>query len=336
MQSSAIRTLLRCISHFSLLKRDAVIPRKTKTFTLALFGLSILAGDVLATPVMVDADMNEQVVMVPAVSGSESILLETTIFKPSGPGPFPVLLMNHGKSLGNPRTQKRDRFIAVSREFVKRGYAVVIPMRKGFAQSTGDYREKVCDMTGNGQMQADDLRSALNYIAGQSWADKNRLLVGGQSYGGLATMAFGTRGFPGVRALINFAGGLRIHGSLCHWSDSLVQAFAEFGKHTMVPSIWFYGENDRHFKPELVTRMYGAYVQAGGKAKLVAYGPFKNDAHGMSSSWDGVRIWWPETEKLLKEVGLPTDEVVVIDDDPRTQKTDYAVIDNVDAVPYLK
>lgn len=298
-------------------------------------GIAMWGGTVYANAPVLDAPFNEQIIMVPATSGDESTQLETTIFRPPGQGPFPLLIMNHGKALGDPHQQERDRFIAISREFVKRGYAVAIPMRKGFAQSTGTYVEKYCDMAGNGQLQAADVQSVLNYLVSQDWVDKDHIVVAGQSYGGLAAMAFGTHGYPGVRGIINFAGGLKIHGGSCQWQNSLVRAFADFGRHTMVPSIWFYGENDRHFGPELAAKMHDAYVRAGGNAKLVAYGQFKNDAHGMSASWEGVKIWWPETEKFLKSVGMPTEEVIALGDDMRSQKTGYATVDNVDAVPYL-
>lgn len=305
-------------------------------FGIAVMGLNMPGNACAAQAVALNAALNEHVVMVPAISGADSVQLETTIYTPPGAGPFPLLIMNHGKALGNPHQQGRDRFVVISREFVKHGYAVVIPMRKGFSKSSGKYVENECDMAGNGQIQADDLQATLNYIVTQSWADKSRILVAGQSYGGLATMAFGTRGFPGVKGLINFAGGLRLHGGDCPWQASLVHAFAEFGKHTMVPSLWFYGANDRHFNPELAAKMHQAYVDAGGNARLVAFGSFKNDAHGMSGSWDGVKIWWPETEKFLRQVGMPADETVVLSDELRQQKTDFAALDNVDAVPYLK
>jgi dienelactone hydrolase len=243
--------------------------------------------------------------------------------------------MNHGKALGDPHQQERDRFIAISREFVKRGYAVAIPMRKGFAQSSGTYFEKPCDMEGNGQLQAEDVQSVLNYLTTQEWVDKDHIVVAGQSYGGLAAMAFGTHGYPGVRGIINFAGGLKIHGGSCQWQNSLVRAFSDFGRHTMVPSIWFYGQNDHHFGPELAARMHDAYVRSGGNAKLVAYGAFKNDAHGMSASWDGVKIWWPETEKFLQAIGMPTQQVVALGDDMKSQKSGFAAVDDVDAVPFL-
>ncbi|SNS15471.1 Dienelactone hydrolase [Noviherbaspirillum humi] len=290
-----------------------------------------------AAPMTIDASMNEQVVMVPAMVGNtRAAELETTLFKPPGNGPFPLVIMNHGKALGNPRLQGRDRFVFLSREFVKRGYAVAIPMRKGFSQSTGEYVDRGCDMTAHGQTQADDLQSALEYFRAQPWVDKNSIVLAGQSYGGLTALAAGTRGLPGVKALINFAGGLRVHGGDCAWQSSLIKAFSEYGSHTSLPSLWFYGENDNHFSPELASRMYNAYQQAGGRARLIAFGPFKSDAHGMSGSRDGVRIWWPETERFLKEIGMPTDEMYALADDNRIPKTDYAAIDNIEAVPFLR
>ena len=81
----------------------------------------------------VDRRMGEQVVFVPATIEGSAIKLQTTIFKPPGDGPFPVLFMNHGKAGGDAHLQERARYLVISSQFVQRGYAVVIPMRKGFA-----------------------------------------------------------------------------------------------------------------------------------------------------------------------------------------------------------
>ncbi len=326
------------MTDLSLQKRDA----KRKSWTIpTVFGVIAFASSLFvhsspAEAASLDTVLNEQVVMVPAQFGAQTVELETTIFKPPGDGPFPLLIMNHGKALGNPRNQNRDRFIVLSREFVKRGYAVVIPMRKGFSKSSGEYIDRGCDMTAHGQFQADDLQSTLEYLRTQHWADAEHVLVAGQSYGGLTALAFGTRHFPGVKGLINFAGGLKMHGGSCRWQQSLVQAFATYGAKTTLPSIWFYGANDNHFSLDLATQLHNAYVQAGGNAKLVAFGPFKKDAHGMSGSRDGVKIWWPETEKFLKELGLPTEPVLALNNEIKVPEREYAAIDNVDAIPYLK
>jgi dienelactone hydrolase len=288
----------------------------------------------LAQAAVLDPSLNEEIMMVMA-SPAATVELETTVFKPPGTGPFPLVIMNHGKEPGNPKLQKRDRFLALSREFLKRGYAVVVPMRTGFAHSTGEYSEYNCNMTSNGQVQANDLQNVLNYLRTQSWADKDRILVAGQSYGGLATMAFGTRNFPGVKGLINFAGGLRTEGG-CDWQQSLVNAFAEYGGKSTLPSLWFYGENDTYFNHDVARKLHDAYTGNGGNAKLIAYGPFKHDAHAMVGSRDGVKVWWPETEKFLQQLGMPTDEVFALSEPPSIPKSNYAMIDNIDALPYVK
>ncbi len=288
----------------------------------------------LAQEAAIDRALNEEIMMVMA-SPSATVELETTIFKPPGTGPFPLVVMNHGKEPGDPKLQKRDRFLALSREFVKRGYAVVVPMRTGFAHSTGEYSEYNCNMASNGQLQANDLQNVLNYFRTQSWVDKDRIIVAGQSYGGLATMAFGTRNYPGVRGLINFAGGLRTVGG-CDWQQSLVNAFSEYGSKSRLPSLWFYGENDTYFNHDIAYKLHQAYVGNGGNATLVAYGPFKQDAHAMVGSREGVKIWWPEAEKFLRQIGMPTDEVVALPEAPAIPRSDYAAIDNIDALPHVK
>ena len=123
--------------------------------------------------------------MVPAGPGKQASL-QTTVFRPNGPGPFPLLIINHGKEAGEPRYQQRDRFIFMATAFVKRGYAVMVPMRRGFADSTGRYADYGCDMTANGYAQANDVLDAIDFARGQKWIDDDRIVVAGQSYGGLS------------------------------------------------------------------------------------------------------------------------------------------------------
>lgn len=288
-----------------------------------------------AAPPSLDPTVNEEIVMLPIQTNGQTFTLETTIFRPPGAGPFPLLLMNHGKERGDPANQARDRFLTLSREFVKRGYAVVVPMRRGFSRSTGQYSEFGCNMKDNGQQQADDIVATLDTLVRQAWVDRTRIIVAGQSYGGLATMAFGTRHYPGVQGLLNFAGGLRIDGRPCDWRAELVTAFGHYAASTRLPSLWFYGENDSYFDPALAQQLQQSYQSAGGAAQLIAYGPFKSDAHGMVGSRDGVRVWLPEVERFLKGIGMPTDITVAIADTPRPPSTGFAAVENVSAVPFL-
>ena len=306
------------------------------TLALAAFTLANAAHGASFTPsVALDPTVNEQVVMLPVSQNGQSFQFQTTLFKPPGDGPFPLLVMNHGKDRGGSHQQARDRFLAMSREFVKRGYAVAVPMRKGFAGSTGSYSDYGCNMKDNGLMQADEIEAALNTLVTLPWVDRDHMLVAGQSYGGLATMAFGTRPYPGVRGLLNFAGGLRIDGSNCDWKASLVTAFASYGAKTSLPSLWFYGQNDSFFDPALAQRLQLAYQSAGGASQLIAYGAFKTDAHGMIGSRDGVSVWLPEVERFLNSVGMPSEVTVAIADTPRPAATNFAALDNVGAVPFV-
>lgn len=287
----------------------------------------------LPTSTPIDYRMNERVIQVPA--GSDGVMLETTVFRPPGTGPFPLIVINHGKDPGRPNLQPRDRFYHMASVFVKRGYAVMVPMRQGFSKSGGRYRDRGCDMTANGYTQAEDIRSTLDYARAQPWIDGERMIVAGQSYGGLAAIALGTEALPGVRGLINFAGGLRDDSDRCAWRSQLVSAFAEYGARSRVPSLWMYGQNDSLFGPELAGRMHAAYVGAGGRGRLVEFAAFKRDAHGILASRDGEKVWLQDTEQFLREIGMPTDVVLDVPAPPSPARTDFARVDDIDAVPFL-
>lgn len=259
--------------------------------------------------------LNEQIVFVRSGSGLFVTELETTIFKPDGDGPYPLVVINHGKEFGNPKFQPRARYIVASREFVRRGYVVMIPMRSGFSKSSGGYIEGGCNIAGNGLAQAADIDAALAHARTLPYVDSQRIVVVGQSHGGLSTMALGTTEQAGVLGLINFAGGLRL--DRCNgWEASLVEAFADYGKAGRYRSLWFYGDNDSYWPKKTIDEMHAAHVAAGGKARMVAFGSFKGDSHGMFSQQDGLAIWWPEVEKFLIELGLPVGQLPASGTDP--------------------
>jgi dienelactone hydrolase len=299
-----------------------------------IVGLAMLPGLSVEQELQLDYRINEHIELIPAGRDHQA-RLETTVFQPNGTGPFPLIIINHGKDPGHPNLQPRDRFYHMAHAFVERGYAVMVPMRQGFANSTGRYRDRGCDMTANGYTQAEDIRDTLEYARQQKWIDGDHIVIAGQSYGGLATMAVGTQELPGVRGLINFAGGLRDDSNGCGWRSSLVSAFAEYGAQNKIPSLWMYGQNDSLFGPELVARMHDAFEQAGGKAKLVEYAAFKRDAHGMLASRDGQKVWLADTMRFLDRVGMPTKVLYQVPEPPMPQATNFAKIDDVDAVPYL-
>ncbi len=241
--------------------------------------------------------------MVKVGSGLSGAELETTLFRPDGDGPFPLVVINHGKAPGDPVFQERARHLNASREFVRRGYAVALPMRLGFSKSSGSYIGTGCNIASNGEMQAEWVAGVIEWLRAQPFVDRDRILVAGQSHGGLTAIALAARNPPGVRAILNFAGGLK--NTACSWEHGLAEAFERFGARSRLPSLWFYGDNDSYFPPDVWQEMKARYAAAGGKVKLVAFGKFGRDAHGMFSSRAGLSIWVPEVERFLEGLGLP-------------------------------
>ena len=287
----------------------------------------------------VAADMNEQIIRIPADS-TGSVTLETTVYRPNGPGPFPMIVFNHGKIMGDPRNQERSDPLSFAREFVRRGYVVVAPNRRGFAQSGGTYEQDGCDVTRNGLGQASDVAATVDYMAKQPYVDAQHIAIAGTSHGGLATIAYGTEAAHGVRALINFSGGLR-QDACDGWQSNLTTAFGSYGAKTRVPSLWLYGDNDSVWSSALITRMFDAYrdAQSGhmpaAAVKMVDFGSYKNDAHRLVGDRDGVQIWWPSVETFLAREGMPTAVQYHVADPVAPRATGYASIDSIGSVPYL-
>jgi dienelactone hydrolase len=300
----------------------------------ALLGVVAPAGHA-AEPLA--ASLREEVIFI-GKPGPLGVQLETTLFRPPGDGPFPLVIINHGKAPGDAHFQQRQRYLLAAREFVSRGYAVATPMRQGFARSGGNFISGGCNIEGNGIAQADDVEAALAALARRPDIDASRTVVMGQSHGGLTTMALGARKLAQVVGLVNFAGGLRVESCL-RWELDLAAAMGDYGAATRVPSLWFYGDNDEYFTVETWRRMFKAYTDAGGPARLVAYGNFRANSHAMFGSSAGIKIWLPEVRSFFQQLGLPFDiqhRIVLADhESPPPAPSGYAAIDDVARIPFI-
>ncbi|MBV8271741.1 MAG: prolyl oligopeptidase family serine peptidase [Cupriavidus sp.] len=280
-------------------------------------------GDSAVAQVALPARTIEQVVMVPKVGPEDTVDIETTIFRPPGEGRRPLVVINHGKSPGKPAFQRRARFAAQTAEFVRRGYVVALPMRQGFSKSGGKYVGGSCDVGASGMAQAEDVIAALDYLVQQPYVDPTRIIVIGQSYGGLSTMALSTIGYPGVVGVVNFAGGLRNEN--CNgWENNLVDAFGDYGRGARYPSLWVYGDNDSFWPWPLPERMFNSYkanvTGAATDTRFVDIGEFDGDSHRLFGELAGNGVWLPEVEAFFRELGLPFD-VEPPDEEPVTRGT---------------
>ena len=281
-----------------------------------------------------DPSLNEKILSLPG-DPARPVMLQVTLFTPDGPGPFPLAVINHGKEVGEPKNQARYRSPYLSQYFLSRGYAVAMPMMRGFAGSGGVFDPHGADVGAAGRIAAKDIAAVIGDLAQRPEIDGSRIIVAGQSFGGWNTLAFAEMNCPGVRGVLNFCGGWR-EPSISDWQDNLIQAAGAYGARTRLPSLWFYGDNDSVFPTATWHAMYNKYVEKGGPATLVAFGTFLSDSHNLLGSLEGFPLWMPKVDAFLAGLGLPgtllTPRYLPAVPPPPSH---FAAIDDIAAVPYL-
>lgn len=272
----------------------------------ALIGVAFCVAAAFALPAVAQQiALPVEVIFIPKKIPLWTLELETTVYKPPGPGPFPLVVINHGKASGPTGLQPRYTPGWAARYFIERGYVVFVPMRTGFSKSTGGYVGGGCNIESNGLVQAEDVAATVAYAHTLSYVERSQTLVVGQSHGGWTTLAYGaSQPDSSVKGLVNFAGGLRQEDCI-GWRLNLAKAAANYAEKTRIPSIWFYGDNDSYFTKEVYNEMFARYSKANPQAQLVAFGEFGQDSHSLFGSKAGRAIWEPHLETFMKQLGLP-------------------------------
>jgi dienelactone hydrolase len=258
--------------------------------------------------------LRRQVWLVP--SQDLAVPMRTLVYRPSGSGPFPLVIINHGSTQSGQKRagMAQPEFLAAADFFVKRGYAVAVPVRPGHGVTGGPYLEgnsadggcASADYRRSGLVTADSITAALDYLTKQSFVKRDGVIVVGQSAGGWGALALASRNPKAVKAIVNFAGGRggRVHdrpNNNCA-PERLVEAAAVFGKTARIPVLSIYTENDSYFGPSLSKKINEAYAQAGGRDEYKLLPAFGRDGHMLLPSRDGVAVWGPVVDEFLNGV----------------------------------
>jgi dienelactone hydrolase len=263
----------------------------------------------LSGAVQASTAWTESVIRAPVDAGREKVEIDVTVLRPRGAGPFPIVVLSHGspRSPIERRMDGRQRLTAQSEPFLAMGYAVIVPTRRGYGHSGGEWAEGYgpCsdpDYYRAGLETARDVRAAVDAVRGASWADTRKVILAGQSAGGFGSVAASSQPFDGLVAVINFAGGRGSMESDQVCAESrLVDAMAKYGGAARVPELWLYSANDRFFGPSLARRMYDAFVRSGGKAEFVEAPPTGLDGHSYFAR--AVEDWTPRVQRFLQRAG---------------------------------
>lgn len=250
----------------------------------------------------------------PFIENGKPVTLEVVVYKPAGNGPFPALMFNHG-STGN--GDNPASFVStwtsasLAKFFTDKGWLVVFPQRRGRGKSDGLYDEGfeanrsryACDpqLSLPGLERAlTDLNAAYSYLVTRPDVDSKRVLIGGQSRGGIASSVYaGTRPtrFVGV---LNFVGGWI--GDRCPSAEAVNTVSFRRAAGFASPMLWLYGENDPFYKISHSKSNFDAFSQAGGKGsfKVLDAGSGRN-GHGIISQ---PELWRNAMDEYLKQLGL--------------------------------
>lgn len=285
-------------------------------FCLLLAGALVAGSPSHARDDKLDFSLREAVHSVPVSAASASIVV--TSFRPRGAGPFPWVVVSHGTA-ATPEANRaidRNRNLPLTREWVRRGYAVFVPVRRGYGasggKSFGDSYGKCSsgpDFRRAGEGAALDLLATVEWAKAQRDLDAKRWLLVGQSAGGFASIYTASKRPAGLVAVLAFAPGRGgrpdTHpGETCA-SDRMAELFASIAPQIAVPVLWFYAENDEFIGPRVQKLWFEAFRSTGGRGELVVVPPFPGRrGHSVFTAPAGVPLWTAAVAAFFKTQGL--------------------------------
>lgn len=291
---------------------------KVLPWLTAVMALAMLCGAVYAQAA--DSPRPEIVVLPLSIDGSVRQVV-THIYRPQGAGPFPLIIFSHGRA---PRQADREKLqspvlVGHANYWLRKGVAVVAPVRPGYGETGGADREHSATRWKNGVCVADPdftrvARKGSEVVAAvhawtiqQPWVRKDRILLEGQSMGGLTTVAASALNLGGVIAEVNFSGGSGgspdvSPGKSCK-AENLTRTYAELGRLVKVPSLWLYAENDQFWGAEEPRRWHQAFKAGGSDIEFIQTGPLPDhDGHALLNY--GGRMWAVPLDAFVHKVGL--------------------------------
>jgi dienelactone hydrolase len=252
--------------------------------------------------------MREQLWLLP--SGDKAVALRATVFRPEGAMTErrPLVVINHGTSESNRMSVSMPVYYWLSRWFVDRGYAVVLPQRRGHGATGGSLVEAVGDCANpdhyrSGLIAAEDVGAAVEFMAQQPFVDPARILVVGVSTGGWASLALAAQRPGLIAAVVNFAGGRGGHAwgrsnSVCGAAE-LVKAAHDYGRTARAPTLWLYAKNDSYFGPAIAAKMAAAWKDGGGLVDFEPLPAYGRDGHTIADDRAGWGLWGESLDRFL-------------------------------------
>lgn len=259
---------------------------------------------------------------VAAAEGLPAAAMASELYLPAGAGPFPVVIFSHGRA-SKPEERAGLKYPIPrghAAYWMRKGFAVVAPIRPGYGATGGADRERSgtrieTDGSCGGAVrlgaatEASTLavRAAIDWARTQPWADRDRILLVGQSVGGLATVATAAKNPPGVIGFVNFSGGAagfpkERPGASCG-EAALTEVYRRAGRGVHVPNLWLYAENDRFWGAAAPRAWHAAFAGGGSRTQFVMTAPVPGeDGHRLMLR--GGRLWSEHVDPFVVGLGF--------------------------------
>jgi dienelactone hydrolase len=255
--------------------------------------------------------------MLPVTVDGEQVKLATITYKPAGTGPFPVLIFHHGSTGGGTDPSvfaEPSDAKPLAEWFTSRGWAVVLPSRRGRGGSEGRYDEGFSDDRAQGyscdevrllagaERALRDIDAVTPAILALPFVDKEQFAVGGHSRGGILAVAWAARHPERPRGVINFGGGWR--ATRCASAEAVNQRLFSRNAARVPPSLWLYGTHDPFYSMAHSRANFAAFEAAGGRGVFYEYQPPPGRLHGHYILHFPI-LWGAAMERYLTGRGLP-------------------------------
>ncbi len=232
--------------------------------------------------------------------------LHGCFWTPDGPGPFPVMIFNHGSEKNPAPCGPPD----LGYFYQKKGYAFFTFQRDGQGASPGEYimdlqRQAYESHRGNpgaAQIEAialqelynKDVEAAVAWLKEQTWADTRHIAMTGISFGGIQTLLTAEKGL-GIEAFIAFAPAAQ------SWNPELAERLKRAVRDARTPIFIIQAKNDYSVEP---CKVLGRELEKKGPpnaAKIFPkFGGTSQEAHWQfAARRDGIAIWEPDVNAFL-------------------------------------
>lgn len=247
---------------------------------------------------------------------SGNLHLKGYLWKPSGPGPFPAILFNHGSGGPSPMetsgTSMKEAAETLASVFVKHGYAFLYPCRRGHGLSAGQGRfiqdelkqaEAANGIQGRQKLQLalmtgahlDDTLAGLSFLKSVPGVDAHRIAAVGHSFGGQLTILAAERD-PSLRAVIDFGAAANSWAKSAELRERLIASVRK----STVPMMLIHAANDYDTAPG---RELAEELERSHKTHVLkiypAVGQTADEGHNLVHS--SIRLWEADVFRFLDE-----------------------------------